>query len=133
MQFDSVGNRIVAADTDTNSLYLIDLSQDSPIPERVTRDVGAITEIDISETDSTLLLLDTVGKTLFSIDCPRGADGCSAPEVFAAIPEFERPIALARGDDGTVWVGDLEAQKIFTFDEDGKVIKVLDSMSGYQD
>jgi hypothetical protein len=131
MQFDSEGNRIVAADTDTNSLYLIDLSLDSPVPERVASDIGAITEIDISETESSVLLLDTVGKRLLTLDCPRDAVSCSAPEVLAAIPEFQRPIALARGDDGTVWVGDLDAQKIFTFDQTGRLVKVLDSMSGY--
>jgi streptogramin lyase len=53
--------------------------------------------------------------------------------VFAAIPEFEQPISLARATNGRVWIGDVGSQSIFTFDADGKVIEVLASMSGFSD
>ncbi|MGB6851718.1 MAG: SMP-30/gluconolactonase/LRE family protein, partial [Thermoanaerobaculia bacterium] len=133
MKFDEAGNRILATDQETGSLYVIDLGLDSPNPELVASDLGPITDVEISAADTTVLLLDTAGKKVVKVDCPREAASCSAPEVFAAIPEFEQPITVARATDGRVWVGDIGAQSIFAFDTDGKVVKVLESMSGFSD
>jgi streptogramin lyase len=79
------------------------------------------------------LLIDTAGKKVLTVECPRGSDGCSPPELFAAIPEFEQPLSVARAADGTVWVGDLGAQSLFAFDPDGNLIEVLESMSGFSE
>jgi pimeloyl-ACP methyl ester carboxylesterase len=133
MKFDKAGNRILATDQETGSLYLIDLSSDSPIPELVASELGPITDFELSMTDSTVLLLDTSGKKVLEVDCPRESARCSTPEVFAAIPEFEQPITLARTTDGRVWVGDIGAQSLFAFDADGTVVNVLDSMSGFEE
>jgi len=133
MKFDKTGNRILATDQETGSLYLIDLSLDSPIPALVASDLGPITDLDLSMVESSVLLLDTAGKRVVKADCPRESASCSTPEVFAAIPEFEQPITLARTTDGRVWVGDIGAQSLFAFDADGKVVKVLDSMSGFSE
>jgi len=130
MVLDTAGNRIFAMDQGTGSLYLFDLSLDSPTPDLMVSDLGAITEMELALEESSLLLLDTVGKRIHRVDCPRDSAGCSAPELFAAIPEFERPVAMARTTDGTVWVGDLGAQSLFAFDADGQVVEVLDSMFG---
>ncbi|MGB6336921.1 MAG: hypothetical protein WBG96_15030, partial [Thermoanaerobaculia bacterium] len=105
MKFDEAGNRILATDQETGSLYVIDLGLDSPNPELVASDLGPITDVEISAADTTVLLLDTAGKKVVKVDCPREAASCSAPEVFAAIPEFEQPITVARATDGRVWVG----------------------------
>jgi RNase P protein component len=131
MKFDQAGNRILATDQDTGSLYLIDMSSDSPIPELVASDLGPVTDFDLSTADSTVLLLDTSGKRILELDCPPETRSCSTPEVFAAIPEFEQPITLARATDGRVWVGDIGAQSLFAFDANGDVVEVLDSMSGF--
>ena len=133
MKFDQAGNRILATDQETGSLYMIDLSLASPIPDLVASDLGPITDIDLSMVDSSVLLLDTAGKKVLEVDCPRESSSCSPPEVFTAIPEFEQPISLARATDGRVWVGDIGAQSIYTFDADGKVVEVLASMSGFSD
>ena len=133
MKFDQAGNRILATDQETGSLYMIDLSLASPIPDLVASDLGPITDIDLSMVNSSVLLLDTAGKKVLEVDCPRESSSCSPPEVFAAIPEFEQPISLARATDGRVWVGDIGAQSVFAFDADGKVVKVLESMSGFGD
>jgi len=115
------------------SLYLIDLSLDSPLPNVVASDIGLISEMELNKADSSLLLVDAAGKKVLEVDCPRDSEGCSPPRVFAAIPEFEQPIAVARTDDGKVWVADLGAQSIFAFDADGNLVKVLESMSGFSE
>ncbi|MGB5661389.1 MAG: SMP-30/gluconolactonase/LRE family protein [Thermoanaerobaculia bacterium] len=131
MDLDRTGNRLLATDREAGSLYLVDLSSESPTPELVASDLGPITELEFSEADSSLMLIDTAGKKVLAVDCPRESESCSPPRVFAAIPEFEQPIAVARTDDGKVWVGDLGAQSLFAFDADGNLIEVLDSMSGF--
>ena len=133
MELDRTGNRLLATDREAGSLYLVDLSSESPTPELVASDLGPITELDFSEADSSLMLINTAGKKVLALDCPRDAEGCSPPRVFAAIPEFEQPIAVARTDDGKVWVGDLGAQSLFAFDADGNLIEVLESMSGFSE
>ena len=133
MDFDRTGNRLLATDREAGSLYLVDLGSESPTPELVASDLGPITELEFSEADSSLMLIDTAGKKVLAVDCPRDSEGCSPPRVFAAIPEFEQPIAVARTDDGKVWVGDLGAQSLFAFDADGNLIEVLDSMSGFSE
>jgi hypothetical protein len=133
MKFDKVGNRILATDRDSGSLYLIDLSADTPVPVLVASDLGPVTEMELSMADTSVMLLDTSGKKLLVVDCPRESGSCSDPEVFAAIPEFERPVTVARAADGRVWVGDIGAQSIFAFDADGEVVEVLDSMSGFSE
>jgi sugar lactone lactonase YvrE len=133
MDLDRTGNRLLATDREAGSLYLVDLSSESPSPALVASNLGPITELEFSEADSTLLLIDTAGKKVLEVDCPRESGGCSPPKVFAAIPEFEQPIAVARTDDGKVWVGDLGAQSIFAFDADGQLVEVLDSMSEFSE
>ena len=131
MKLDRVSNRLFATSQASESLYLVELSSDSPTPRLVASGLGPIVEMELSQEDSSLLLIDTAGKKVLAVECPRGSDGCSPPELFAAIPEFEQPLSVARAADGTVWVGDLAAQSLFAFDPDGNLIEVLDSMSGF--
>jgi len=133
MELDRAGNRIFAISQETGSLYLFDLGLDSPIPNLVAGDLGPISELELYQADSSLLLIDTAGKKVLAVDCPRDSEGCSPPRVFAAISEFEQPIAVARTDNGKVWVGDLGAQSLFAFDADGNLVEVLDSMSGFSE
>jgi pimeloyl-ACP methyl ester carboxylesterase len=133
MELDRIGNRLLATDRDAGSLYLMDLSLETPLPVLEASDLGPIVEMELSQEDSSLLLINTAGKRVLEVECPRGSDGCSPPELFASIPEFEQPLSVARAADGTVWVGDLGAQSIFGFDADGNLSEVLDSMSGFQE
>ena len=133
LELDRVRNRLVATDRDAGSLYLMDLSSESPVPVLEASNLGPIIEMELSPKDSSLLLIDTAGKRVLAVECPRGADGCSPPELFAAIPEFEQPLSVTRAADGTVWVGDLAAQSLFAFDPDGNLVQVLDSMSGFSE
>jgi hypothetical protein len=87
--------------------------------------------LDVSE-DEPNLIVDAAGKRVIQIDCSHGAS-CAAPETFAKIQEFQRPVTVVRTVDDTVWVGDFEAQSLFEFNADGDVIKVLRSMSGFDE
>ena len=133
MDLDREGNRLLAVDREAGALYLVDLSSESPLPMLQASDLGPITELELHQDDSSLLLVDTSGKRVYEVDCPRDSDSCQPPELFAAIPEFVQPLAAARAMDGSVWIGDLGAQSIFAFDPDGNLLEVLDSMSGFQE
>ena len=130
MDLDRAGNRLLATSQEKGSLYRIDLGLDPPVPNLVASNLGPITDMEIFDFDSTVLLIDTTGKRVLEVDCPRESDSCLPPELFAAIPEFKQPIAAARSADGKVWVGDLGAESIFAFDADGNLLEVLESMSG---
>lgn len=131
MRLDSATNRIFAIDRESEALYVIDLNVESPVPVLVAEDLGLITDLDVSE-GRRILLVDKIGKRLLEIDCSQGAS-CSPPEPIASIPELQRPITLARESDGTIWIGDFGAQKIFVLDPEGKVTRVLDSFAGFSD
>ena len=133
MKFDQAGRRILATDQEFGSLFLIDLAEGSPTPVLLAENLGPVFDLDVSENGTSVLTLDTSGRRVLQLECPQGSDSCSAPELFAAIPEFEQPVAVTRATDGTVWVGDLAAQSIFAFDPDGQVVAVLDSMSGFRE
>ena len=62
-------------------------------------DLGPITELELHQDDSSLLMVDTSGKRVYEVDCPRESDSCQPPELFAAIPEFVQPLAAARAMD----------------------------------
>ena len=110
---------------------MIDLNVESPVPAMVADELGLIMDLDVSE-GRPILLVDAIGKRVLEIECSQGAR-CSPPKLFASIPEFQRPITLARASDDTIWVGDFDAQKIFALDTDGKVTRVLDSFAGFSD
>lgn len=133
MKFDQAGRRILATDEETGSLFLIDVSRETPTLNRLVSDLGPIFDLDLAANGTSLLLLDTAGRRVLATECPRGSESCSEPEIFAAIPEFEQPISVTRATDGNVWVGDLGAQSIFAFGAEGNVVKVLDSMSGFEE
>ena len=133
MTYDDSGRRILGLDQQAGQLYMIDLEEDQPDVTLVAEDLAGVTEMSVWSTDSSVLLLDSSGRRVLEVDCPRGGPECSRPRVFAAIPEFERPNAVTRTSDGTVLVGDLGAESIFSFDSEGKLLRVLDSMSGFAD
>jgi pimeloyl-ACP methyl ester carboxylesterase len=131
MRVDQAGNRLMAIDREAGNFYRIDLSADAPLPELVASDLGLLVDLDVSE-DEPNLIVDAAGKRVIQIDCSHGAS-CAAPETFAKIQEFQRPVTVVRTVDDTVWVGDFEAQSLFEFNADGDVIKVLRSMSGFDE
>lgn len=133
MKFDQSGRRILATDEDSGSLYLIDVRRDTPIPVAAATGLGPVFDLDLASNGTSVLLLDTAGRRVLATECPRGTERCSEPEVFAAIPEFDQPFAVARATDDRVWVGDLGAQSLFVFDPEGGLVKVLDSMSGFRE
>ena len=128
MELFDEGEVLVAIDRSSSTLYVIDLQTENPLPVVLARDLGVMTEMDVLR-DEELLILDTAGKRVVRLHCKRGA-GCSDPETFIAIPEFQLPVSLAVDSDDGIWVGDLEAQSLFVFDSAGKLTHVLDSMAG---
>lgn len=131
MKLDTELNKIFAVDRAQGTLYRIDLDDESPALELIADDLGVPVDIELS-IEHSILVVDTTGKRILEVDCSQG-DRCSDVVEFVAIPEFQRPVAVARGADGITWVGDYDAQKIFAFDRDGKLEKVLDSFAGFSE
>ena len=131
MRLDGASNRIFGIDRDNEGLYVIDLNAEPPVPVLIAEDLGLISDLDVCE-GRPILLVDSRGKRIIEIDCSQEAS-CSPPELFASIPESQRPTTLARASDDTIWVGDFDARKIFVLDPDGKVTRVLDSFAGFSE
>jgi hypothetical protein len=128
LDIDREANRIYASDRDQGKLYVIDLDEDSPTPKLVVSDLGVPIDLQV-DPGQPILVADAVGRRILEIDCSTG-DRCGAPRLFASIPEFQRPVTVTRGSDGTVWVGDIDARALFAFDPGGNLIRVLDSYAG---
>jgi len=131
MKLDGTLNKIFAIDRKAGTLYVLDLDDEAPLPRLISDDIGLPADVELTSEHS-LLVADAIGKRILEIDCSQG-DRCSQPEVFAAIPEFERPVTVARGVGGMTWVGDYDAQKIFMFDAEGNLERTLDSFAGFAD
>ena len=56
MSFDKGGNRILAIDREGGSLYQLDLNAEAPTPELLAEGLGSVLELDLSPTESSVLL-----------------------------------------------------------------------------
>jgi hypothetical protein len=120
---------LIALDRENSTLYGIDLLKENPAPRVMATDLGLPAEVAVPN-PAELLLLDTTGKRVLKLDCSKGRQ-CTDPKPFISIPEFRRPVSMAVDTDGGIWVGDLDAQSIFAFDPQGKLIRTLDSITGF--
>jgi hypothetical protein len=131
MELDEARDRIFAVDLPNWALYCIDLQDDAPTPRRITADLGIPSEM-IMTPEGKMLLLDTGARQVMELDCT-GGRGCDPPTPKIRHEGFARPTTLSLGANGTIWVGDAGAESIFAFDSDGNLLRVLDSIEGFQE
>ncbi len=81
----------------------------------------------MSPSGGKLYVCDAKGGQIWELDCS-SASGCSDPSAFATTAVVA-PSSIAVTEDGTVWVGDLEAEKVLSFSSSGEVKQVIDRMS----
>jgi len=74
----------------------------------------------------TLFVCDARGGQIWKLDCST-ASGCTEASVFTT-RTFVAPSSIAVAADDTVWVGDLEEQKIVGFTPGGEIKQVVDRM-----
>ncbi len=130
MFYDSFAGRLYAADGARGTLYELDVSESAePAARQVADSLGWPTAIAADPASRRLYVSDRRGRRIWVLDCSDA--GCSEPRVFAERPELASPSQLAVGPDGTLWVGDLEAQKIVALSPAGEVLRQVDRLPRY--
>ena len=66
-------------------------------------------------------------KQIWQITCERSQ--CNK-RIFVRSDAFQRPTAMAVSPDGTLWVSDVAAGRLFAFSPDGRVQRTLSSLVG---
>lgn len=126
MRFDPSHKRLLFPDNGSGQLYLVDLRSGAPRVQLAATGLGAPTDVGIHAKTGTIYVADAKGRQIWRLRC----DGaCSAPQVFARPSAFILPKRLAIADDGTVWVADPGARKIFALDPQGTVQRTVTSLT----
>jgi pimeloyl-ACP methyl ester carboxylesterase len=126
MRFDPSRKRLLLPDNGSGRLYLVDLRSGAPRVQLAAEGLGAPTDVGIDAKTGMIYVADAKGKQIWRLRC----DGaCSAPQVLLRSSIFSLPSRLAVGDDGTIWVADLEARKIFAIDPQGTVQRTITSLT----
>ncbi len=126
MLFDEHGRRLLLTDSARGRLYLVQLGSGAPRVHLVADGLGWPASVQVDPNTQALYVADTKGRQIWRLRCD--AERCSAPQVFARSQEFVGPNRLAIGNDGTVWVADPAARKIFAVGPDGKIARTVSSL-----
>ncbi len=128
--FDANGNRLLALDSEGGQLYIVNLDTAEPELRLGATALGRPVYIAIDPSDSTLYVADNQGRQIWRLECDNRT--CVPPQVFVRSSAFRTPSRLALTPDGTLWIGDLEAQKIFAVGPDGNIHQTISSLAGEQ-
>ena len=128
--FDANGNRLLALDSEGGRLYIVNLDAAEPELRLGATALGRPVYITIDPSDSMLYIADNQGRQIWRLECDNRT--CVPPQVFVRSSAFRTPSRLALTPDGTLWVGDLEAQKIFAIGPDGNIHQTISSLAGEQ-
>lgn len=126
MQFDAKNKRLLLPDTELGRLYSIELGGKAPEVQQIARDLGSPAQVKIDQKTGSLYIADSKGKKIWRLPCQQGR--CGKPQVFARSPEFTTPRYLAVAPDGSLWVGDPQARKIFAVGATGKIQRTISSL-----
>ena len=124
--YDPSSDRLYAVDGKKGTLYAMDAGAETPPPRLVAEGLGWPTDITAAPTGR-LYITDAKEKQIWTLDCSAEAE-CSRPSRFTTTDAVVDPTLLTVSDDGTLWVGDLEAEKIFAFSPQGELKQVLDRL-----
>jgi pimeloyl-ACP methyl ester carboxylesterase len=114
---------IYAADGESGALYRTDPRDSDPALHRVAESLGWPTQIVADPRSERLFVADKHELRVWEMDC--STTGCSEPRVFSHSESFVSPEHLAWATDGTLWVGDDEAQKIFAVSTEGDIVREI--------
>jgi sugar lactone lactonase YvrE len=129
MRFDPLRKRLLLPDNGSGRLYLVDLRRDTPHVQLAAAGLGAPSDVGIDAKTGMIYVADAKGKQIWRLRC----DGtCTAPQVFMRSPAFVLPSRLAVAGDGTVWIADPGARKIFAIDPQGTVQRTITSLTVQQ-
>ncbi len=128
--FDTNGNRLLALDIEGGQLYLVNLDAAEPELRLGATALGRPVHIAIDPNHKMIYIADNQGRQIWRLECDDRT--CVPPQVFVRSSAFRTPSRLALAPDGTLWIGDLEAQKIFAVGADGNIRQTISSLTGEQ-
>ena len=106
-------------------VFLVDLSKSAPQATLVADGFGKASDIGIDQRTGRVYVVNAETRRVWQLACLGG--GC-AKQVFARSDAFKRPFRLKITPDGTVWVADAKAKRIFGLDSDGSIRHIIDSL-----
>jgi hypothetical protein len=120
LHYDGSARRIYAADASAGMLFLVD-------PQRaeaklLAGGLGSPAAIVPDVSRSRMYVADALGKQVWALACDAGFKSCEA-NGFVDSSHLESPQSLAVTPDGTLWIGDIDGQRILAFSGDGRLLK----------
>ncbi len=122
---DTARQRLFALDTAGGRVLLVDLSKSAPQATLAADGLGKASDIDINRRTGMVYIVNAETRQVWQLACKAG--GCTK-QVFARSNAFKRPFRLEITRDGTVWVADAKASRIFGLDPDGSIRHTIDSL-----
>ncbi len=122
---DTARQRLFALDGAGGRVFLVDLGKSAPQATLVADGLGKASDIDINLRTGTVYVVNAETRQVWQLACKAG--GCTK-QVFARSDAFKRPFRLEITRDGTVWVADAKASKIFGLDPDGSIRHTIASL-----
>lgn len=117
LYYEAGGDQLFASDG-VDTVVRLELGADEPTTEMVADHLEFPTALAF-DPERRRLYVATRGRRLWVYDCP---GRCGPGRVFAEAQMLVHPTSLVITGDGTVWVGDDEAQKILCFSPDGALL-----------
>ena len=127
LHFDTSHRRLFAAQGATGTLWIVRADTETPRLQFVADTLGYPITLEYGQGQQRLYVADARGKKIWALDC---ADRCEDPWVFLDSEALETPSTMAVGLDGSLWLGDLQAQALLTISPDGTVTGRVRSLSG---
>jgi DNA-binding beta-propeller fold protein YncE len=122
---DVARQRLYSLDSVGGRVFSMDLGKSSPQPTLAADGLGKASDIDINRRTGTVYVVNAETRQVWQLACEGGR--CTK-QVFAHSDAFKRPFRLEITRDGTVWVADAKASRIFGLDPDGSIHHTIASL-----
>jgi hypothetical protein len=127
LYYDAAGTRLFTAQAGNGELWSVDLADEIPSQRRIDYDVGSPRALAFDRTEHRLYVTDSLARTLWALDC---SGACGQPRALLRSEALQNPTTLAVGLEGTIWLGDLQAQTLMALSRDGEIEGTIRSLSG---
>jgi len=127
LRIDTVRNWLFASDRG-GRMQVLDLTSNRP-PVLVAEGLGWPEYTALDPERNRIYVSDMEHQQIWQITCTGDIASWSAPDVFVKSEEFRAPVGLSVDRDGILWIGDLEAQAIYTVSPEGRILRTVRSLS----
>lgn len=127
LHFDSSAQRLFLAQGENGRLWAVDLAGETPRLDLLADSLGWPIALGFGGRARRLYVSDLEGRQIWTLDCQ---SRCGEPEILLQSDSLAQPSTLAVALDGTVWLGDLQAQMLLAISPDGRVVRTIRTLSG---